>query len=405
MGFRIPATAGAVSGLSLLAFVLGVATATGGRGFYVPFLALSLCLSVGVFALAVPIPNSIKALIVIVLSFVFGIWRVEVTPRPSLRRIGNVSILAASTAPSTGIAAALTSWREIVTRRIASVLPPADAALVSGILYGERGLPKTERDVFRASGLMHLVAVSGSNVTVLVQFISILVSFFRLRRRQTFIVTSFVILVFVGFVGFSASVARAAFMGWLVLLARETGRAVKSFHLLLVAAVILLLINPWQLFYDIGFALSFLATWGILAWMPLIDVYCGFLPRAFGIREAFAMTVAATLCTAPYSAWVFDQLTLVGLLTNVFAAPLVPFIMGFGVIVAAWGNFPGGTLISLPALGLSRLLLSVAEIANIFPWMNMKITGMKLSTLVCSYALIVYFWLLLTRKNELSTDK
>lgn len=405
MGFRIPATAGAVSGLCLLAFTLGVAAATGLRGFFISLVALSILLSVGIFLFAAPIPRHAKAVIAIFLSFVFGIWRVEAAPRPMLRRIGNVSILAASTPQSSGVAVALASWREVVTRRIASVLPPADAALVSGILYGERGLPKAERDAFRASGLMHLVAVSGSNVTVLVQFISILVSFFRLRRRQTFVVTSFVILIFVGFVGFSASVARAAFMGWLVLLARETGRAVKSFHLLLVAAVALLLINPWQLFFDIGFALSFLATWGILSWTPLIEPYCRFLPRAFGIREAFAMTVGATLCTAPYSAWVFDQLTLVGLLTNVFAAPLVPFIMGFGVIVAAWGNFPGGTLISLPTLGLSRLLLSVAEIAKIFPWMNLKITGMKLSTLVCAYALIAYFWLLLTRKNELSTGK
>ncbi|MBI4139103.1 ComEC/Rec2 family competence protein [Candidatus Uhrbacteria bacterium] len=405
MVFHIPTSVGAIAGWCFAAFVAGVAAATGWHRFDIASATLAIILFLAAFAFVLPVSTKTKCLAALMFAFFLGVWRVDVSPRPELRRIGNVRMLVAQPEPTRGIPGILAGWRKTVTARIASVLPPDDAALVAGILYGDAELSKTARDAFRSSGLTHLVAVSGANVTVLVQFFAIIIARIGLRRRHAFFLTSLAIIVFVGFVGFAASVARAAFMGWLILLAREVGRPVQPLRLLLVVAVLLLLINPWQLLYDIGFALSFLATWGILCWAPLIEAWCRRLPKRFGIREAFSMTAAATLCTAPYAAWAFDRLTLVGLLTNLLAAPLIPFIMGWGALVAVWGNFFAHDIVMLPASGFVKALQGVSHLHVFFPWLDLRITGVNLSTLIGTYALLIYFWFQLSGKNGLSTEK
>jgi competence protein ComEC len=198
---------------------------------------------------------------------------------------------------------------------------------------------------------------------------------------------------------------RAAFMGWLMLLAREIGRPSSSSRLLLVAATILLAINPWQLLFDAGFALSFLAMWGLLAWSPLFGHWLAFLPDKLELRQTMSMTLAATLMTAPYLAWSFGRLTLIGILTNAVALPIVPFVMGSGAIAAIWGTWPGSAIVSAPALGLARMIQAIADSSSFLPWLNFEITGMKFSTCIATYVLLVYLRSLFSGKNDLSTEK
>jgi len=165
----------------------------------------------------------------------------------------------------------LAVWREIVTRRIQSVLPGDEGALIAGMLYGERNLSSNAQDRFRSAGLSHLVAVSGSNITILVNIVFAFLLGIKLGRRQAFWVTGLIIFLFVVFVGFSASVLRAALMGWMILLARHLGRKANVWYLILFVAVGLCLLDPWMLAFDAGFALSFLATLGLVVWTPIIS--------------------------------------------------------------------------------------------------------------------------------------
>jgi competence protein ComEC len=406
MEVKFPRTIGATSGWMMIAFITGVAEHSVFRYWHFSTVIWTFVFLSILLALFLAKRQRVVFLSLLLLfAFSIGLWRCDVSPYPKLRRIGDKLFLSATSSKNSESDSVLVKWRSFVTARIESALPHQEAGLVAGILYGDVKFSKEQKDVFVSSGLMHIVAVSGSNVTIIVQFLSMLMLGLGLKRRHAFWLTSFAIFFYVGFVGFAASVARAAFMGWLVLFAREVGRVASTSRLLLVAATILLLINPWQLLFDIGFALSFLATWGLLAWSPIFQTWLKFLPKRFGIRETFSLTLAATIITAPYLAWAFDRLSLAGLLTNIVALPLIPFVMGWGAVTAIWGDLPLSAIVSAPAFGLASAVEIIAGLTRFVPWLDFRIDGTKLFTVFATYALIVYLWFKLSQKNDLSTAK
>ena len=294
----------------------------------------------------------------------------------------------------------LARWRKALTERIHRALPPDEASLVAGILYGDTDFSAELNEDFKRAGLMHLVAVSGSNVTIVVSVCLALALGAGLRRRQAFWAVAMALLVFVGFVGFSASVLRAAFMGWLVILARHVGRMARTWRLLLMAAAILNLSNPWLLAFDPGFALSFLATWGLLAWTPIFSRWLERVPSALGLRETVATTLGATLMTAPYLAWAFGRMSLAGLFTNALALPLVPWAMLWGSVAAVWGDWPGGAFATLPAYGLAHLIILISQASRLAPWLDWRVPKMEWVMLVASYLWMALWWKTLSEKVE-----
>lgn len=293
--------------------------------------------------------------------------------------------------------------REWTNKRIASVLPGDRGVLIAGMLYGERNMTPESQDMFRRAGLTHLIAVSGSNITIVATIMFAIFLGTGLWRGQAFWLTSVSLMAYVSLTGFSASVARAAFMGWLVLLARHLGRKPKIWYLLLTAGVILCLLDPWMLFFDAGFALSFLATMGLMLWTPIMTKKLDFVPTFAGLQEAAATTFSATLMTMPYSALMFGKISLAGLITNLIAVPLVPWAMLFGTVAVVWGRFQGYVFVSLPALGVSQTIFLSARIADVFPWLSIEVTNINWMLIISVYILIIYFWFKLRAKNQLST--
>lgn len=257
--------------------------------------------------------------------------------------------------------AALARWRQSVSDRISSRLPPEEAHLLAGMLYGDAAFSREELERFRASGLLHLVAVSGSNIGIVLQ--AAMAAAFRLRlprRRATVIAIGF-LLGFVAFVGPGASVLRAAVMGVGLVVARAVGRRAIAWRALLVAAFVLNAWNPWFLIFDAGFALSFLAMWGLLAWTPRFAARLPWIPERLGFREAAASTLGASLATGPYLAWGFGSVAFAGLVTNLLVAPLVPWIMLLGAVGLGGDLIGAGASAYLPALGLLRLVAASAR--------------------------------------------
>jgi competence protein ComEC len=294
-------------------------------------------------------------------------------------------------------------WREGANRRISSVVAGDEGILIAGLLYGERNLSPSAKDLFRRAGLTHIIAVSGSNFTLIVTVVFTILLGLGLWRHQAFTVTTAAMVLFFGFVGFSASVARAAVMGWVLLLSRQLGRGYNIWYLCLLAASILCLFDPWMLIFDAGFALSFLATIGLVTYTPIFLERMSFLPAAWGLREAAATTFAATLMTTPYISLIFDRVSLAGLFSNMVAVPVVPWAMLFGFLSAAFGHV--APFINLPTLGLSKIIFLSAKIADICPWMDIHIQDMNLPLCLGMYALIVRLWFLLRKKNDLYTKQ
>ncbi|MBI5654871.1 ComEC/Rec2 family competence protein [Candidatus Uhrbacteria bacterium] len=299
----------------------------------------------------------------------------------------------------------LARWRETLTRRISGTFPLDEAMLLSGILYGDQDLSDEQYDLFQRSGLMHIVAVSGSNVTIVVSVVLGLVLALGFSRRHAFWLATLGLLVFIGFVGFGASVLRAAAMGWLAILARYIGRPVWTDRLLIVAAAVLNLMNPWLLAFDPGFALSFLATWGLLSWTPVFQERLRFMPNIFSLRETLATTLGATIMTVPYLAWAFGRMSLAGLITNALALPLIPWTMMWGAMATVWGRLPGQEFVSWPTFGLLRLIIKIAHLADVLPWLNLKVPYMEWAAMVGCYILLWQLWRAVRSEESMRNKK
>lgn len=215
------------------------------------------------------------------------------------------------------------------------------AALLSGLLVGERGnFDDATLSSFRRTGTMHMVAVSGFNVSLITfALFGILTRF--IRRQKALWITLALLLGFVAVVGAGASVVRAAIMGGLALIGVGLGRSAAATRLLLIAATVMVAINPWLLWFDLGFELSFVATLGLVAFAPLFSRWFQILPEAFDLRKVASETIAALCATLPISIGVFGTVSFIAPFANLAILLLVPFAMGLGTLAVLLGSVPG----------------------------------------------------------------
>ncbi len=212
---------------------------------------------------------------------------------------------------------------------------PADAAgLLRGMVLGEDGaLQPVTRDAFRASGLSHLVAASGTNVVLLAALATALGAAVGLGFSGRLWLTLALVVVYVPLAGGGPSIQRAGVMGAAAVAAGLVGRPASRWWALELAAAVTLVLDPRSV-QDPGWQLSFAAVLAIL----LLAGRWGRGLAAWGVpgplAEVTAMTGAATLATAPLVAAHFGQASLVGLPVNLLAAPAVAPVMWLGVAAA-----------------------------------------------------------------------
>jgi competence protein ComEC len=218
---------------------------------------------------------------------------------------------------------------------INQLIPFPESVLLSGlILGGSSGLPAQLKDNFSRTGMTHIVAVSGYNVTIVANMLMIAGIWLGLWRPKAFWFAVFGILVFVLMTGLSASAVRAGVMGSLLLWAMKNGRLANSQNAIVLAAAIMLLINPLLLRYDIGFQLSFLATLGIVFLYPHFESKLNKNSRAFWLWEILFLSLSAQIFVLPIILYNFQTLSLISLVANVLILPIVPLTMVAGFLPA-----------------------------------------------------------------------
>jgi len=233
---------------------------------------------------------------------------------------------------------------------LGAALPEPLAGLAAAILIGLRErVDPTLVGEFTASGLTHVVAISGWNIAIVGATCAALAR--SLARRQRSLLIGSVIVAYTLFAGASPSVMRAALMASVALLAREGGRRAGASRALAVAVVAMVVADPATV-VDPGFQLSSIATAGLVAWAtPLGERLDRAAPRLPGfIRESLAVSTSAQLATLPIILFDFGRLSLISPVANLVAAPLVPLVMP-----GAAAALPLGALVEagLPALALA----------------------------------------------------
>lgn len=284
------------------------------------------------------------------------------SPRPSLPVLIGIALV---------VSLALAHSSEIRDRASDSLgrgIPPREAELARGFVLGEDdGIDERTKEDFRRSGLSHLLAVSGENVTLLALLAMLLLGALGIPLRERLLWVLGLIAVYVPVAGAGPSIQRAGVMGALGLLATLGGRRGSRLYALALAAVVTLAIDP-GVGADVGWQLSFAAVLGILLlasplrrWV-LERLGPGRWRRA--LAEGVAVTVAATLATAPLIAYHFETLSTTSLAANVLALPAVAPAMWLGMLSAGLAQLPGLPL--EPLNGLNALLL--AYVAQVAAW-------------------------------------
>jgi len=244
--------------------------------------------------------------------------------------------------------------------------PAREAELARGFVLGEDdGVDAATVEDFRRAGLSHLLAVSGQNVALLVLLAMPLLAALGIPLRTRLVWALGLIAVYVPLAGTGPSLVRAGVMGGLSVLATLAGRRISRLYALCVAAVVTLAVDP-HLGAEVGWQLSFAAVLGILAMgAPLrraIVARVGGGSWRGALAEGAAMTIAATLATAPLIAFHFEALSTTTLFANLLALPAVAPAMWLGMLVSTAGQVPGFPVTALNAIE-SPLLAYVAQVA------------------------------------------
>ncbi len=290
-----------------------------------------------------------------------------------------------------------------VKNQISRLWNEPESSLMEGLLYGSKsGLPPEIIDDFNKTGVSHIIAVSGFNITIIVTALMFVLIRLGLWRQQAyFAVVSFVI-IFVIFTGATASVVRAGIMGLLVLTAQYIGRLSRIGNVLVFTAAAMMLVNPYVLVWDAGFQLSFLATMGLVYISPVLSTvipnareeslsghnsnrtieqlnnkngkpwlrgrfFALLRMTAEMIREPFLQTLSAIIATLPLILYQFGRLSLVAPLVNILILWTVPLLMlvGFVAIVLGFIFFPLGQLVAWAAhFGLRYVIMVVEWFGN-----------------------------------------
>ncbi|HEX5598297.1 MAG TPA: ComEC/Rec2 family competence protein [Micromonosporaceae bacterium] len=281
-------------------------------------------------------------------------------------------------------------------QRACRSLPSEPGGLLPGLVVGDTSrLPASVDDDFRATGMTHLTAVSGSNVAIVVGFVLLLA---RWGRASPWLAAAACGLALAGFVILvrpSPSVVRAAAMGAIGLVALAAGRPRAALPALGAAITLLIVLDP-QLATDAGFALSVLATGGLLLVAPRWRDALRRRGVPVGAAEALAIPAAAQLTCAPVVAGLSGTISLVAVPANLLVVPAIAPATVLGVAAAVISPFwPGGAefatwLGSWPAWWLVLVARYGAQLpAGTLPWLDGLAGGLLLAALTAALLLAV----------------
>ncbi|KQT89419.1 competence protein ComEC [Marmoricola sp. Leaf446] len=299
-----------------------------------------------------------------------------------------------------GAAALRASIREAVADR-----PPAPRALVPALVDGDdTAMPEGVAEDFRTAGLTHLLAVSGTNLTLVVGSLLLLARWAGVRARGLLVVGLLGVAGFVLLARTEPSVVRAAAMGVVGLLALGSHGRRQATRALGAAVLGLLLLDPW-LALSAGFALSALATAGIVWLAPAWrDRMVRWVPR--WVAEAVSVPLAAQLACTPLVAALSGQVSLVAVLANLLVAPAVgpATLLGLagGVVGLLWPWL--GAVVAAPAAWCASWIVAVAQRAADLPsasasWPTSAL-GLTLLTLLCLVLTVVLGHVLARRRTS-----
>ncbi|GEM_PF-3195748 len=320
----------------------------------------------------------------------------------------------------------LYSAKDHMREQLRDHIPHPHYTIIGAMTLGDSQLvPPDLGDKFGLSGIRHIIAVSGTHISIIMGMIlALLHAVPRMTTKRAWLPAVSFLVLYVLLVGAPASAIRSAVMGGISLLALAGGRSHAAQRALLLAAVFMLLYNPLLLRFDIGFQLSFAALLGIIYISPFIhhllqpwaDRLCrgsssvhsfnNFITNKIGIEQPnylvlslIAVSLGAELAVSPLVAYHFGYFSLVGPLTNLLVMPLIPLLLAasFVFLFISWLPPIISTVLSLPIYLLTEYIMIVSKFLVNLPASHFYIEELHILWPATVYALGTVFMIRLSR--------
>ena len=295
----------------------------------------------------------------------------------------------------------LFNMRQRLDRSVMSVLPFREAGVLKAILFGDEGAMSEDfKTKLNQAGLRHIVAISGMNITLIASILMTAFLKMGLWRRHAFSLATAAIFLFVLMIGAPASAMRAAIFGVFVRFQEIIGRLSNAVNITLLAAILMLTVNPLVLRWDLSFQLSFLAVLGLILFTPMFMRVFKWVPDKFILRDTLAMTFAAQLATFPLLISSFNNFSLITPLSNVLIVPLLPAITIAGVLLAILNLFipPLAVILATPLLLVMKIVYFITELFGSINPVTLRIDQAAAILFGIIY-LIFMFWLIWYERN------
>jgi len=294
----------------------------------------------------------------------------------------------------------LLSFRLKMIEKLGEIFPEPHAAFISGVIFGgSQGFSEDLKGDFSQTGLSHVMAASGYNVSIFSQILLLMLMRSTLGKKKALVVSAGLVVFYIFLAGATPPVIRAGIMATTVMLGTWIGRKPHAGNLLLLSGVLMLAVSP-RLISDVGFQLSFAATGGLMLLASWFGDRMKFIPEVFGLRESCSASFAAISATLPIMLWHFGSTSLIAPLVNLLILPWIPYLMLLGALAigAGWLSVPLGALVAVPASALSSFVLFLVS------WFGaLEFASVSLPKILSSIVSIIFFvfllWLVKKSKN------
>lgn len=291
--------------------------------------------------------------------------------------------------------------KDKMTGVLGAYLPQNEGSLLAGMLFGERRSldPDMER-IFRASGISHLLAVSGLHVGLIAAFIISAAKRVGLKGWQAFLFSVLLLFAYVYICGCKPATLRAFIMILMAMGAVQLGRYNDVPTALAASALVILVFNPLLLF-TVGFQLSYLSTLSIILFTPLLtEKISRILSRIASfispemiktISSLAAVTLAAQLGVIPLTAYYFKEISLIALFPNMLILPVMSLLLGLALVAALLGLVfpPVGSILNLAGYPLLVYIQLIAGKAASLPFAYIGVFPPRIGELLLYYLLLL----------------
>jgi len=293
------------------------------------------------------------------------------------------------------------TWQKSIER----LVPEPGAGLLAGMIVGaKRALGGELLDLFRITGIIHIVVLSGYNITIVAEAVRrVLV---RTPRYISLGMSAFFIVLFVLLVGASATAVRAGIMAVIAILSRAINRPYAIVRALLLAGFLMILWNPKILAFDPSFQLSFLATLGLIFITPIFERWLSRIPDRVALRTIIAATLGTQVAVLPWLLYIMGEFSIVSLPVNLLILPTVPLAMLFGFLTGLLGIFSG--VVAFPFGVIAHIItfyqLAVVKVFGSLAFASVVIPPFSIVLVVVAYGGIIWWVYKSTQSLKLTIE-